>query len=114
MPRYRQTWSEEEQDYVLIKMGGPTAPLGNDGNLHIRRDIDPFVSPVDGSTIRTQRDLDNHNKRNNVVSSSEFSPAFYERKAKERARLYSGEHTPAEKQARGEEIHRIIERLERR
>ena len=40
-----------------------TAPKG-----FIFGKFDPFLSPVDGSTIRTKRELQEHNKRNNVVS----------------------------------------------
>lgn len=40
-----------------------TAPMG-----FVKGEITPFHSMVDGSLISCQRDLDNHNKRNNVVN----------------------------------------------
>jgi hypothetical protein len=113
MARYRQVWDEEEQRHKLVPADAAAA-VREGADVLVRGKFDAFVSPVDGSLISNQKQLDDHNKRNNVVSASEFSPEFYERKAKERARLYTGEHSKAEKQRRGEEIHRIIERLERR
>lgn len=39
-----------------------SAPLG-----HVKGKFDPFRSQLDGSLITTQRDLEEHNRRNNVV-----------------------------------------------
>lgn len=39
-----------------------SAPLG-----HVKGKFEPFRSHVDGTPITCQRDLDEHNKRNNVV-----------------------------------------------
>lgn len=75
----------------------------------IQGDIDSFVSPIDGSVISDRKQLSEHMKRHGVVQAGEFTPEHYARKAKERARLYTGEHSTAEKQARGEEINRIID-----
>jgi putative FmdB family regulatory protein len=40
-----------------------TAPMG-----YVAGKFEPFRSQVDGSIIRTQKDLENHNKRNGVVN----------------------------------------------
>jgi len=85
-----------------------------EGSAAIHGIIEPFVSPIDGSIISDRKGLREHNKRNGVVAASEFSMGYYEDKAKERARLYTGEKTQAEKQRRGEEINNIINHLERR
>lgn len=108
--RYRQVCIDGK--YHLVP-ADEAARVREAGDVIVRGNFDAFVSPVDGTLVRNQRELEDHNKRNNVVNSSEFSPQWYEKKAKERAKLYSGERSRAEKQARGEEIHRIIERLER-
>ncbi len=79
----------------------------------IHGDIAAFVSPVDGSIISDRKQLREHNKRNGVVSADEFTPEFYARKAKERARFYNGEYTRKEQFQRKQEIYNIIERLER-
>ena len=79
----------------------------------IHGDIESFISPVDGSIISDRKQLREHNKRNNVVNCHEFDQGFLDRKRKERERIYTGEHTPAEKQARGMEIHEAIMRAER-
>jgi hypothetical protein len=78
----------------------------------IHGDIQSFVSPVDGSVISDRKQLREHNKRNNVVNAGEFSDEYYAGKAKERERLYTGEHTSAETFARKQEIYNIIQRAE--
>ena len=109
MPRYvqkiREDGSSEFVEIVSQSSGSSAAVHG---------DIDAFVSPIDGSIISDRKGLREHNKRNGVVAASEFSMGYYEDKAKERARLYTGEKTQAEKQRRGEEINNIINHLERR
>ncbi|RLA29191.1 MAG: hypothetical protein DRR15_16515 [Gammaproteobacteria bacterium] len=80
---------------------------------YIQGDIETFVSPVDGSVISDRKQLEDHNRRNNVVNAAEFSPEYYASKAKERARFYEGEHTRRESHARKSEIYEIIMRAER-
>lgn len=75
------------------------------GRVAIHGVFDPFVSPVDGSEIHTAKQLREHNKRNNVVCSEEFSPEHYERKAKERADFYEGRHSREESFKRKQEIY---------
>jgi len=102
MPKWRQN-----------KVTGELIPIDaaarrQDG-AYIQGDIQSFVSPIDGTVISDRKQLREHNKRHGVVNAAEFSKEFYEGKAKDRARLYTGEHSTAEKQARGEEINRIID-----
>jgi len=85
----------------------------NSMGLAIHGDIEAFVSPVDGSIITDRKALREHNKRNNVVSSSEFDQGFLDRKRKERERLYTGQHTKGEKLVRKQEIYENIMRLEK-
>jgi hypothetical protein len=92
----------EPRDEAARNLGGGTA---------IHGDIVPFVSPVDGTVISDRNQLREHNKRNNVVSSSEFSQEFLDKKKKERDRLYTGEKTTAEKYARRCEINEVINNL---
>ena len=79
----------------------------------IHGDIEPFVSPIDGTVISDRKQYNEHCKRHNVVPSAEFTPEFYAEKAKERARVYTGEHTRADSFKRKQEIHEIINRMER-
>jgi len=62
----------------------------------IHGDIQPFVSPVDGTVISDRRQLREHNKRNSVVSADEFTPEFYAKKAKERKDVLQGKKSRAE------------------
>jgi hypothetical protein len=52
----------------FVEISGNAAPHHH----FIRNDIKAFVSPVDGSVIGSSKDLENHNKRNNVVLSEEY------------------------------------------
>jgi hypothetical protein len=92
------------------RISGKLIPVDNaalkaDGGHYVQGDIESFVSPVDGTVITDRRQLAEHNKRNNVVNSAEFSPEFYAKKAKERADFYNGEHTSNEKHLRKQEIY---------
>jgi len=104
-------WRQDKVTGKLIPIDQAARAQGR--SPHILGDIESFVSPVDGTVITDRAQLREHNKRNNVVNAGEFSQEFYDRKAKERARLYTGEQTTAEKQQRGEEINNIIDHLER-
>ena len=75
--------------------------------------FEPFKSPVDGSIISTNKQLRDHNEKNNVVNADEFSPEFYERKAKERAEFYQGKRSTQQIQRDRMEIYETINRLER-
>jgi hypothetical protein len=83
------------------------------GSAAVHGDIQPFVSPVDGSVISDRKQLREHNARNNVVNSAEFGTQHWDEKRKERDRFYSGEHTRQESFARKQEIYNTITRLER-
>lgn len=55
----------------------------------IQPDITPFVSPVDGSVINSRRDLEEHNRRNNVTNAADFKE-HWEKSAKKREAFYQG------------------------
>ena len=73
-------------------------------------DIQSFVSPVDGSIITGRKGLEEHNRRNYVVNSAEFSPEYCERVQKERK---NEGNTTRESFKRKEEINEIINHLTR-
>ena len=109
--RWVQRLNEETGKHEFIPRD--EAAVKRDSTSAIHGDIVSFVSPVDGSVISDRKQLREHNKRNNVVNSSEFDQGFLDRKRKERDRLYTGEHTAAEKFERKQEIYNNIMRLER-
>lgn len=53
-------------------------------------DIEPFVSPVDGTLITGRAALREHNKRHNVTNVADFKNEWAN-KAKERERMLSGD-----------------------
>ena len=69
-------------------------------------DIEPFVSHVDGSVIRSRKDLREHNARNNVVT-AEFDSAAIKQRTAERNALYGG--GPHDRQRRLEAIKFAVE-----
>ena len=110
MPRYRQVINEDgSSTFVEI---GTSRPTHN--TAAIQGDIEPFVSPVDGTVISDRKQLREHNKRNNVVNTAEFSPEFLERKREERERLYTGDRTKEQIRKDRMQINEIINRHERR
>jgi len=80
----------------------------------VHGDIEPFVSPVDGSVISDRKQLREHNSRNGVVSADEYSSDFLERKAKERADHAQGITSSAEKQERRQVIYENMIAAERK
>jgi hypothetical protein len=80
--------------------------------LIIRDNFESFRSIVDGSLISNHRDLENHNKRNNVVNSAEFNPEFLERKQKERKDRELGVRTKEETLRVKKEIYERVIRSE--
>jgi len=111
MPRWIQRVREDGTTYMEPR---DEAAKRHDG-VAIHGDIQSFVSPIDGTVISDRRQYDEHCKRHNVVPAQEFSPEFYERKAKERARFYSETdgRTRQQVQRDREQIHEIIVRQER-
>jgi hypothetical protein len=107
MPRWRQC--SETGKFIPLD----EAAAKHDG-VAIHGDIEPFVSPLDGSVISDRKQYREHCKKHGVVPASEFSPEFYERKAKEREKHYTGDlGTRAEQWERKAAINEIINHLER-
>lgn len=112
MARYVQR-KQEDGSYKLVPVD--EAAMRREGvEISIRGNFDAFRSIVDGTLIRNQRDLDEHNKRNGVVNAHEFSDDWYAKKAKERERLYSGERTPEKVLRDRQFINEVISAYERK
>lgn len=85
----------------------------HDAGAAIHGDIEPFVSPVDGTVISDRKQLREHNKRNDVVNSQEFSQQWLDKKAKERQDFFDGKLSRKETQARKEQLNETINRAEK-
>ena len=69
--------------YVQHPVSGKLIPAaevdwgrGGSPEGYILPDIEPFVSPVDGSVVGSRTALREHNRRNDVVNVREFDGAF--------------------------------------
>ena len=111
MARWRQHFNKETKKSEFIPLD--QAAIAKDGGYAIHGVFEPFKSMVDGTIIATNKQLREHNKRNNVVNADEFSPEFYAQKAQERADFYQGKHSKAESLKRKQEIYENIMRAER-
>ncbi len=105
MPR----WKQCAKTHKLIPID--EAAARHDGVLI--KDFEPFKSPLDGEVITTRKQYEDHMRKHNVVPAQEFTQEWYDKKARERARFYQGEHTTAESFARKQQIHEIIAKAER-
>lgn len=101
------------QDSVTGKLVPIDEATQRHAGHYVQGDIEPFVSPVDGSVISDRRQLAEHNKRNNVVNAAEFSQEYYDKKAQERSDFYNGKHSRQETLARKQEIYETWTRAER-
>ncbi len=109
MPRYRQVINEDGTS-TFVELGAKARPV--DG-VAVHGDIEPFVSPLDGSVISDRKQLRDHMAKHGVVPAAEFSQEFYDRKAQERARVYTGERTQEQVRKDRQAIWETINRLER-
>ena len=73
----------------------------------IHGDIEPFVSPVDGTLIDDRAKLREHNKRHGVTNVQDYGSDWFTRKQKERDDYVSGK-SPKAKQERLETIQRTL------
>lgn len=103
-------WRQDSKTGKLIPIDD--AARAQSGHF-VHGDIESFVSPVDGSVISDRKQLEEHNKRNNVVNAAEFSPEYYAKKAEERANFYQSKHGRQEAFERKQEIYNNIIRAER-
>lgn len=117
--RWRQTRDENgnsvfiPMDEAAAKHDGVTLSESDREHSHfVHGDIAAFVSPVDGTVISDRKQLDEHNRRNNVVNASEMT-GHWERAAKERERIASGNLTRGERHEIRREIYENTVRAER-
>lgn len=106
----RWVWSEKEDR--LVKADSPAGIRVLGAKLHIVKEIDPFVSPIDGTVIHSRAQRDRHMKQHGVTHASDYSNAYYEKAAKARAARLQGS-TPEDKAERINLIKREIEKHER-
>ena len=76
--------------YVYDALSGKMVPKGSYINLNqvnapaIMPRHKEFVSPIDGKTISTRRQLNAHNKEHGVTNASDYSGGYIEKKAYQR------------------------------
>ena len=109
--RWIQKYDKETDTSTFVPVDA--AARRSDMSAVVRGDIEPFVSPIDGSVISGRKAMRDHYKHHDVVPTAEFSPEFVEKKRKERERFYKGERTTREIYEARVEINNTINRLER-
>lgn len=109
--RWRQKFNKETQtsEFVAIDESARKSDMG----VSIHGVFEPFRSPVDRTIISTNKQLREHNLRNNVVCADEFSSEYYAKKAKERQDHAEGKISTAEQYSRRQNIYDIMVRAER-
>jgi len=95
MPRHR--WVQHPITHKMIPVDEVDWDRGSGGSFQIMPDIEPFVSPVDGSVVSSRSALRRHNKRNNVVNTAEFD-GVAEAKRAERQAVAEGRHEPTKRE----------------
>lgn len=111
MARWRQ--DSKTGKLILIEEWNEGIHGRNGTSAAVHGDIEPFISPVDGSLISDRKQLRDHNKRNNVTHADDFSPEYYNREKQKRDDFYQGNHSKQEKLARKQEIYETMMRAER-
>ena len=112
--RWRQVYDPETDTSQFVPIDEAAQKLDADKGISIIRDnFDAFRSVVDGTVISNHRELEEHNRRNNVVNSCEFSPEFLARKKAEREQVLSTGRTKGETRAIKVQMYENIIRQER-
>lgn len=88
----------------LVEVTPSKNPIGDD----LRFD-EPFISPIDGKEIRNKRELHEHNKRHNVIQTTEGHDQDWQREEKRRERFLNG--NPDGKAERIESIRETLYKL---
>lgn len=52
--------------------------------------MQPFTSPITGEEITSREQLKRHNRAHGVTNSADYSPEWYQKKAKERQAVLNG------------------------
>ena len=113
MARWRQRINEDGSSTMVPVGDGHKAPTG-EGAFAVHGDIQPFVSPIDGTVISDRKQYREHCKKHDVVPATEFSAEHYQRAAEQRARLYTGNNTKEETFARRAEMYEVAMQMERK
>ncbi len=100
--RRRYRWNPELQEMVEISAGPhlPRDDLRFEGN---------FLSPVDGKEIRNKQELHNHNRRHNVIQTTDGHNQDWDAAKTKRDRYFNG--NPDGKAERIEAIKHTLEKL---
>ena len=88
------------------------APKRKGHDASIMPDIEPFVSPVDGSVVSSRSKLRVHNKMHNVTNAADFSPEYRARKKQERLDRLHG-NTPQQNRDRERAVAAAIDKYSR-
>ena len=111
--RWIQKYNKETGKSELVPVDESARRRDASRGIIVRGNFDAFRSTVDGSLIDSHRALEQHNRRNNVVNASEFSPEYLAQKRREREDFYQGRHSREESQKRKMELYETITRAER-
>ena len=107
--RWRQVLNKGTGKYELV----PIDAAAQRRDIAIHGDIEPFVSPIDGSVISDRKQLREHNRKHNVVNANEFSAEFYREQAQKRADYFEGRRSKEESLKTKKMIYEIMTRAER-
>lgn len=92
----RKTWVQDPETGKLIPREEYCAH--KDGYPAIQGDIEPFVSPVDGSVISSRSRLRAHNARHGVTDSRDYSDAFLRARSERRVKEMTGQTANAKQE----------------
>jgi hypothetical protein len=82
--RRKYVWDAESRSMVEVTHTGPKSR-----QHFIQADIQPFVSPVDGTVIKSRQHMRKYMKANNLAHMDDFSGSM-EKRIAEREKFYQG------------------------
>lgn len=103
----RKRWIQDRHTGKLIPEDEYQPPSDEKGHM-ILPDIEPFVSPVDGSVVSSRSKLRAHNRKHGVTNIADYGPDWAEKAEKSRQQRLALQ-TKRQKQHRVEQIKAIME-----
>jgi hypothetical protein len=108
-PLERGSWVYDKQLEKMVPKNEYRQPTQGDEYATVLKQLDPFISPIDGTMIDDRGKLREHNKKHGVTNVADYGEQYFERRQTE----MHNETIGNTKEAKRERIETIKEAMHR-
>jgi hypothetical protein len=101
------SWVQCPKTYKLIPKEEYARHEDAVSTVYVQGDVEPFVSPIDGTIIQSRNGLRDHNLKHGVTDMRDYGQEWFKKKAKERAEKIAGK----DRRSRAERVEAIKEAM---